>query len=255
MHQYVNKRTLCTLAALAAAWAPAQANTSTASASIEQFQYRLVDLDLNDGIDASITFGTDIRSLYTEAAGQIQQLSTSGSTSLVTASGSAGGTLSDTALLAHSSMTHTVPYDDTPLSFLNQGSRVTEFILSPNTELIFTAVGKVEQQLDGRFFQSGSRVRMQGALFADAGAGRPKQFYKEYSLGYHSGSASVNLYGSLISDAKARQGQFSLEVETRLWGPVTPVPEPSTYAMLLAGTFVLGAVARRRRKAAVAAAA
>ncbi|WP_243492056.1 PEP-CTERM sorting domain-containing protein [Massilia violaceinigra] len=255
MQQYINKRTLCALAALAAAWAPAQANTSTSSASIEQFQYRLVDLDLNDGIDASITFGTDVRSLYTAAGGQTQQLDASGSTSLVSQFGSAGGTLSDTALLAHAGMTHTVPYDDTQLTFSSRGSRVTEFILSPNTELILTAVGKVEQQLDGRFYLSGSQVHMRGSLSGDEGTWRPKQFSKNYELGYGSGSATVNLYGSLISDGKARKGEFTLQANAYLWGPVTPVPEPSTYAMLLAGTFVLGAVARRRRKAAAASAA
>ncbi|NHZ44481.1 PEP-CTERM sorting domain-containing protein [Massilia aquatica] len=250
MHQYINKRTLCALAALAAAWAPAQANTSTSSASIEQFQYRLVDLDLNDGIDASITFGTDVRSLYTAAGGQSQQLNASGSTSFVSPLGSAGGTLSDSALLAHASMTHTVPYDDTQLRFSSRGTRVTEFILSPNTELILTAVGKVEQQLDGRFYLSGSQVHMRGSLSGDEGTWRPKQFSKNYELGYGSGSATVNLYGSLISDSKARKGEFTLLADSYLMGPVTPVPEPSTYAMLLAGTFVLGAAARRRRKAA-----
>ncbi len=254
MHLHFNKRTLCALAALAAAWAPAQANTSSASASIEQFQFRLVDLDLNDGIDASITFGTDIRSLDTEADGQTQQLSASGSTSIVTAFGSAGGTLSDSALLAHASMIHTLPYDDTQRGFRNAGNRVTEFILSPNTELILTAVGKVEQQFDGGFTRSGSRVHMRASLSGDEGTWQPKQFSKNYELGYGSGSATVNMYGSLISDAKARKGQFTLQAYTYLFGPVTPVPEPSTYAMLLAGTFVLGAVARRRKAAAAAAA-
>ncbi|QPI53014.1 PEP-CTERM sorting domain-containing protein [Massilia antarctica] len=57
----------------------------------------------------------------------------------------------------------------------------------------------------------------------------------------------------LMSDAQARQGQFSVETSVVLSGPFTPipsVPEPSTCAMLLAGTFLMGAAARRRHRAA-----
>lgn len=251
MHLHFNKRTLCALAALAAAWAPAQAAMSTSSASIEQFQFRLVDLDLNDGVDPWITFGTDSRSLTTVGGGQTQQISASGTTSIVTQFGAAGGTLSDTALTSRSSVNHPLPRDDFNHIYTNVGSRVTEFVLSPNTELILTSVGNIAQQLDTRFANSGARIGMQAHLVDEIGNWE-NQFNKGYSIESRNGSATVNLYGSLMSIGKEHRGQFELDASTYLTGPVTSVPEPSTYAMLLTGAVMLGAVARRRRKAAAA---
>ncbi|WP_222852972.1 PEP-CTERM sorting domain-containing protein [Massilia genomosp. 1] len=249
MHPHFNKRTLCALAALAAAWVPAQANTSTASASIAQFQYRLVDLDLNDGIDPSITFGVDTRWLSTTGDGQTEQISASGTTSIVTQFGAAGGTLSDTALLSHASLNHSLPVDKLRHEYRNEGKRVGEFILSPNTELIFTAVGKIAQQRDGGLEGSESRIAMRAYLL-DANGEEYRQFDKSYEVINRNASATINLYGSLRSDATQRNGQFSFNAYTSLMGVTPPVPEPSTYAMLLAGAAVVGAVARRRRKAA-----
>ncbi|NHZ99236.1 PEP-CTERM sorting domain-containing protein [Massilia sp. CCM 8734] len=252
MHPHFNKRTLCALAALVAAWAPAQANTSTSSASIEQFQFRLVDLDLNDGIAPSITFGTDSRFVRSEGDGQVDTRSESGSTSIVTQFGSAGGTLSDTALLSHTSVDHLALHDSYH-TYGSQSNRATEFILSPNTELIFTGVGRIAQHLGVPFVWAEARISMSAHLL-DANGSWTHQFNKSYDVNASDGWATINLYGSLISDAQQRRGEFSLDAFTVLAEPVSTVPEPSTYAMLLAGTFMLGAVARRRKAAAARAA-
>jgi len=53
---------------------------------------------------------------------------------------------------------------------------------------------------------------------------------------------ALNLYDSY----NAATGQFSGNHQDQLY--ITPVPEPETYAMLLAGLGLMGFVARRRRK-------
>jgi len=53
---------------------------------------------------------------------------------------------------------------------------------------------------------------------------------------------ALNLYDSY----NAATGQFSGKHQDQLY--ITPVPEPETYAMLLAGLGLMGFVARRRRK-------
>jgi len=45
----------------------------------------------------------------------------------------------------------------------------------------------------------------------------------------------------------ARAGEFTLFVSPDAYGSVAAVPEPETYAMLLAGLAVMAAIARRRR--------
>ncbi|RSZ57762.1 PEP-CTERM sorting domain-containing protein [Massilia atriviolacea] len=155
--------------------------------------------------------------------------------------------LSDSAVLARSSVNH-LPLDTANHAYGSRSSRVAEFVLSPNTELIFTGIGRIAQQLGVQFALSEAEIKMSAHLL-DADGSWSHQLNKNYAVRYGDGAATVNLYGSLMSDAQQRRGAFSLDAITILSGPVTSVPEPSTYAMLLAGTFMLGAVARRRKAA------
>jgi hypothetical protein len=52
----------------------------------------------------------------------------------------------------------------------------------------------------------------------------------------------------MIDPSFARASEFTLFVSPDAYGPVAAVPEPETYALLLAGLAVVGAVARRRRR-------
>ncbi|MDM5181524.1 PEP-CTERM sorting domain-containing protein [Massilia sp. DJPM01] len=246
MYAHLNKFSLCALA-LAAAWAPAQAASSTVAASIDHFQYQLVDLDLADGISPSIIFGDERWSSETYGAGQHQSLAAPGTTSIVTAFGTSGTTLSRGTMSSTASLNFPVPADGVKHRYGNRNSYAASFTLSPNTQLIFTGVARLSEQLAQNFDYSGSRIAMQGTLGDEADW--TSTFKKSYDA--NNGSATVNLYGILMSDAQARQGQFSLETAVSLSAPIAPipsVPEPSSYAMLLAGTCLVGALARRRRR-------
>ncbi|MDQ1924163.1 PEP-CTERM sorting domain-containing protein [Massilia pseudoviolaceinigra] len=248
MYAHLNKFSLCALAALAAAWAPAQAASSTVAASIDHFQYQLVDLDLADGISPSIIFANERWSSETYGAGQQQSLAAPGTTSIVTEFGTSGTTLSHSTLSSTASVNFPVPADGVKHLYWNRNSHSASFTLSPNTQLIFTGVARLSEQLVQKFDYSAGRIKMQGTLGDEADL--MSTFEKSYLT--NDGAATINLYGMLISDAQARQGQFSLETAASLSAPIAPipsVPEPSSYAMLLAGTCLVGAVARRRRRA------
>lgn len=247
MHSHLYKLSLCALTALAAAWAPVHAATSTATASIEQFRYELVDLDLSDGVTPSITFTQEYWKVDTFGAGQRQSSAAPATNAIVSEFGSAGGTASDTVVSSTASVNHPLPLDGVYHAYRNDSYHVVEFTLSPNTQMIFTGLGTVLHDRQGYFDSSSSHIGMEGSLWGGAG-GLIDEFRKTYGTG--NGSATINLYATLMTGAHAGEGRFALQTWAILSGPVTTVPEPSTYGMLLAGTFLVGAVARRQRRAA-----
>ena len=77
---------------------------------------------------------------------------------------------------------------------------------------------------------------------------------------YSGSTLSASSSGSTFNFANLNSGTYTLKVSGSVAGvgfggalaqyTVTPVPEPETYAMLLAGLGVMGAIARRRSKTA-----
>jgi choice-of-anchor A domain-containing protein len=59
-----------------------------------------------------------------------------------------------------------------------------------------------------------------------------------------------NIEGGVFVKSLNQWGEIHLQSFSGELPPVTPVPEPETYALMLAGLGVLGVVARRRRRAA-----
>ncbi|HEX8613948.1 MAG TPA: PEP-CTERM sorting domain-containing protein [Telluria sp.] len=243
MHPYFNKLSFIALAALAAVLAPAHAATSKATASIDNFRYELVDLNLADGITPSITFTSHmmINAIYADGT---QQSSGLGSPMWIgNAFGSAEGTRTDTSLRSTAKINHLPTPDNANHAFTNEFSHWASFTLSPNTQLIFTGVGTIAQELAGPVSYSKSYIRMHAYLSDGYTYDR---FTKEYES--NTGSFSMNLYGSVSSNEQAIDGGFHLMTGAVLTR-TSPVPEPSTYGMLLAGTFMVGAMARRQRRA------
>lgn len=60
------------------------------------------------------------------------------------------------------------------------------------------------------------------------------------------GSYSLTVYGNAKSTPFGNQGWYEFSITS---SPAAAVPEPETYAMLLAGLGIMGVVARRRRQA------
>jgi hypothetical protein len=78
--------------------------------------------------------------------------------------------------------------------------------------------------------------------------------YSYQSATLSSGTHTLVVFGKAVGGStKGFDGSIYLTsmpiVLTPLSGPVAPVPEPETYAMLLAGLGLMGAIARRRNKA------
>jgi hypothetical protein len=73
------------------------------------------------------------------------------------------------------------------------------------------------------------------------------------TIGVHnswSGQLSVSFSNTSAVDASGTmRGFVSTEGNSAIWDGVTPVPEPETYAMLLGGLGLIGALGRRRRTA------
>lgn len=243
MYSPFKQLSLCALAALATVCSSAQAATSNARASIEQFHFELVDLDLSDGVTPSITFIGQSWGVESSGGGRQQVYQTQGTTSIATRFGATGGTASDTTIASSASVNHPVAKDGVYHEYHTNSYRISDFILSPHTQMIFTALGTVSENRQGVFDSSVARIGMRGKLLDESG-----DWVDSFSKSYQTtaGSATLAMYASMSSDEFARTGSFDLVTQTTLAGPVSSVPEPASYAMLLAGTFLVGAMARRR---------
>jgi hypothetical protein len=121
------------------------------------------------------------------------------------------------------------------------------FVLSPYTMVLFIAQGAINAtpySLSGGDGDStGASLGMQvidnngyistvSRLSSAGGANFSERLYVSFA----------NLSGSTV------QGQFGAGTSAGGWSNVTPVPEPETWAMMLAGLGLVAGMARRKRK-------
>jgi hypothetical protein len=156
-----------------------------------------------------------------------------------------------------------------------------EFVLKPNATMTFSAVGKIDIPSnvngDPRFFVSEyvfghdntigfSRYATNsrgpaptGGLFeseAELGVNflgdysRDMSGIVDYTLDRQTGQLSFTIFNKFDTDLS---GVLQAGTSFSAWQQALPVPEPHTYASLLLGLGVMGAVARRKRQAAKAA--
>lgn len=270
---------LCSAALLVAALAPAlsvhAADTPSAFASASNFRFTLVDLDLNDGIAASLQFvprapDNDLGDAFAEAQHvhlrtgveyshrerqptPWQAVSTSTALNDGAASLSASGAVSGSSL---EELAITVKADaDNPDGVTwayGRASASLDFRLSPNTALSLSFDLNVNSTHPGVDAPGAS----ESSIWASFGTWNDAQPYSEnFRLSHALGADRYDAIGAagsktfvaqLASGAQARDLHFFVHASASTL--TSPVPEPSTYGMMLAGLALVGAAARRKRK-------
>lgn len=242
------------LCALAAACAPAFAQSAPApavlSSELTQLRYQLIDLNPNDGILPEITFDASSfqASLGYRAPGAEERFdsTSSGVAERDWVGAKLRFAVAEDALSASIAVGETTPLGTT----LHAGGTLhRSFSLTPYTGVIWTAaVGLAGDQAYAFGQQSAT---LAGQLIDDVADtfDERQTFSAGASVGLPwNGSETDSLSGYLYSDGRARKGFVDFAVNN--WIYVTsPVPEPATYGMFLAGIALLGMRLRRQRRA------
>lgn len=248
---------VCSLALAAAAAAlcalPAHAQSASASAAITSFSYRLVDLDLADGITPSIAltpisgFTRLSHSMYGNSAmNEFQSIGTLGTTASGRAFGSASTTSGVDFMQAMAQFS--APAGAGYQSFGGENEYRFNFTLTPSTGLAFSGDVSLAAHDSGGPVQALAGMRMQG-LFPWTPSGLVDYTAFNWTAGVEDGARAERFYGELRTGAIGLQGYFRMTNHaTVISNALLPIPEPQTYAMLLAGLALLGVCARRQRR-------
>lgn len=220
-----------------------------ASARISDFSYQLIDLNLLDGIAPSITFEPGLD--YWQASGSYCFGHTGGCRSdyhfgigqydYQTGPGSSRVTIAPDLMQASVALDRRFdPEADifSAVAYFNGA-----FVLSPWTEVRFTSAAALSVAADA-YTEAGVVTHLYGWL-GDMEPDTPRYFQSSMALAA-SGAQAGELGGSLRSGGLAEHGTFYRIASANLTR-AAPVPEPSSYAMLVAGLAVLGARRLRRR--------
>lgn len=236
-------------AALTAGAGPALAQSASASVGTAGFSYQLIDLDPTDNIAPAISFNERLESTswYDNGTGVVDydQIQTFGTTSIARAFGAASTSSTATTSRAQAGFELASPYFQL---FSSQHFHGWDFEITPSTGILFRANATLSATHAGDGTRSLARASMVGYLnhFGDESL-EQSDFTDMVSI--ENGARAYTLSGYLHSGQESLRGAFGIGTEaTAAFYGISPVPEPSTYAMLLAGLGLLGWRARSRTK-------
>lgn len=235
---------LASSAALLAA-APAAAQTTTSFAHLSGLNYDLIDMNLEDGITAAITFAkpstyfqgyiTDSTGTNLAQLGEGNILTASTASSAVSAS-IIGDNMVDATFSAGGATNNNEKY-------ASLVRLAVSFTLTANTQVLFFA----NSSLGSSFDKSTDATATAGTYF-DIVQTLPTSSVSSHIIDMN-GTLDKELQAEFInaSSASAQRILVAAAFAQGAGPSVSPVPEPETYAMLLAGLGLVGAAARRRK--------
>jgi hypothetical protein len=240
--------------ALALSSGIAAAQATTAQASLSDYGYQLIDLDVNDGVTPSITFSNTARGALTAAvAEQGELLWWHGDSSIngeAVSSASSAGSASVGAWYSAGEIRVSGSIGGAGQYAANAGW-VDNYTLSANTKLVFMghAVASVlpGAAVADQYTSVGIAVIFSG--INDDGSS-PQPYYARAAT--HPGIAETANFDEwfTLEVVNASNTAYSsmLNIAVNANAEVTsPVPEPATWLMLGAGLALTAGMARRRR--------
>lgn len=238
------KHTLIALGLAAGAMGAAPAAFAQAHATLGPWTYQLIDLNPNDDSTPVFTFTESSRS------GAVKVFDTSGGEPAASASITSGGTASAsfngtaTATSLPESISASVDMTN------GSGSAVADvdysFSLSGNTLLILSVPATVGGGFHNFAGEGDAIARLSGAWVTDTSPHTP---YLTFESSLNSpgliGGGSATLSGAVNTEDPVF-GHLYLHASAAGRSGISPVPEPASVAMLVAGLALLGGAARRR---------
>lgn len=238
------RRTACALLLSMPCLSATAQQPATASASLRDFQYTLVDLAPQDGIAPWIRIEepwywptTTIfseRGWSGEVLADTQGGELGGPVRAAFGRNVASGRLSETAADSYIEI-----HDGSGLSY---NSYHFSFVVSPNTRLVFSAYGMVEASMEDGVNYAGGSAGWDGGLTVAPGADEIDLWTIRgvFATGRDEGPLSVSV------DTGALEGTGWMSFGANVAASILPVPEPSRWTMLLAGVMLTASLARRR---------
>lgn len=241
------------------------ADTVSASASVSNLHYQLIDLNPNDGIAASISFAGSVNQSATEvfdaSKGVQRDTQTTHDISsiysnIVLGDGQASAGFSAASTSGSFGDFYTKGYQSGVGSFSADSGMNATFTLSANTVLVF--YGNIGGHASGPAPWDQNHQASSHASFGFYGPTLPNNGGTQYAAINRDWNTYYGATGSFENFTLSFVNGQQQATTGYLWASMkstgtnvnaAPVPEPETWGMLLAGLALTGAVARRRNNA------